>query len=44
VGLRDGGLGGVSSAANDNYVALHPTLKDKWGIPALHIPMHLGAE
>jgi choline dehydrogenase-like flavoprotein len=21
----------------DNYVALHPTLKDKWGIPALHI-------
>ncbi len=22
---------------HDNYVALHPTLKDKWGIPALHI-------
>jgi len=21
----------------DNFVALHPTLKDKWGIPALHI-------
>jgi choline dehydrogenase-like flavoprotein len=22
---------------HDNYVALHPTLKDKWDIPALHI-------
>ena len=22
---------------SDNYVALHPTLTDKWGIPALHI-------
>jgi choline dehydrogenase-like flavoprotein len=22
---------------SDNYVAIHPTLKDKWGIPALHI-------
>ncbi len=21
----------------DNFVALHPTLKDKWGVPALHI-------
>ena len=21
----------------DNFVALHPTLKDKWGIPALHV-------
>ena len=21
----------------DNYVRLHPTLKDKWGIPALHV-------
>jgi choline dehydrogenase-like flavoprotein len=22
---------------SDNYVTLHPTLKDKWGVPALHI-------
>jgi choline dehydrogenase-like flavoprotein len=22
---------------SDNYVALHPTLTDKWGIPALHV-------
>jgi len=28
----------------DNFVALHPTLKDKWGVPALHNPMHLGGE
>jgi choline dehydrogenase-like flavoprotein len=21
----------------DNYVSLHPTLKDKWGVPALHV-------
>jgi choline dehydrogenase-like flavoprotein len=26
----------------DNYVALHPTLKDKWGIPALHIQCTFG--
>jgi choline dehydrogenase-like flavoprotein len=27
----------------DNFVALHPTLKDKWGIPALHIQCTWGA-
>jgi choline dehydrogenase-like flavoprotein len=26
----------------DNYVALHPTLKDKWGIPALRIQCTYG--
>jgi choline dehydrogenase-like flavoprotein len=26
----------------DNYVALHPTLKDKWGIPALHVQCTFG--
>jgi choline dehydrogenase-like flavoprotein len=26
----------------DNYVALHPTLKDKWGIPALRIQCTFG--
>ncbi|MDR3033243.1 MAG: PLP-dependent aminotransferase family protein, partial [Kitasatospora sp.] len=26
----------------DNRVALHPTLKDKWGIPALHIQCTFG--
>jgi choline dehydrogenase-like flavoprotein len=28
---------------SDNFVALHPTLKDKWGIPALHIQCTWGA-
>jgi len=33
------GMGGWGECLprHDNYVALHPTLKDKWGIPALHI-------
>jgi len=33
------GMGGWAECLprHDNYVALHPTLKDKWGIPALHI-------
>ena len=33
------GLGGFGEVLprSDNYVAIHPTLKDKWGIPALHI-------
>jgi len=26
----------------DNFVALHPTLKDKWGIPALHVQCTFG--
>lgn len=26
----------------DNYVALHPTLRDKWGIPALHVQCTFG--
>lgn len=25
----------------DNYVSLHPTKKDKWGIPQLHIDAHI---
>lgn len=33
------GMGGWGECLprHDNYVALHPKLKDKWGIPALHI-------
>jgi choline dehydrogenase-like flavoprotein len=33
------GIGGWGECLprSDNYVVLHPTLKDKWGIPALHI-------
>ena len=27
---------------HDNYVTLHPALKDKWGIPALHIQCTFG--
>ena len=42
--IRDPVPGGSASAASakclprqDNFVSIHPTLKDKWGIPALHI-------
>jgi choline dehydrogenase-like flavoprotein len=33
------GLGGFGECLPrpENFVALHPTLKDKWGIPALHV-------
>jgi len=33
------GFGGFGECLprSDNYVTLHPTLSDKWGIPALHI-------
>ena len=27
---------------HDNFVTLHPTLKDKWGIPALHVQCTFG--
>ena len=38
------GLGGFGECLprRDNFVALHPTLKDKWGIPALHVQCTLG--
>ena len=37
-------LGGFGECLprEDNYVALHPTLKDKWGIPALRIQCTYG--
>jgi choline dehydrogenase-like flavoprotein len=33
------GMGGWGECLprSDNYVVLHPTLKDKWGVPALHV-------
>jgi choline dehydrogenase-like flavoprotein len=38
------GIGGWAECLprHDNYVALHRTLKDKWGIPALHIQCSWG--
>jgi len=38
------GMGGWGECLprHDNYVALHPTLKDKWGISGAAHPMHLG--
>jgi choline dehydrogenase-like flavoprotein len=35
-GFAFGGFGEVLPRP-DNFVTIHPTLKDKWGIPALHI-------
>jgi choline dehydrogenase-like flavoprotein len=37
-------LGGFGECLprEDNYVALHPTLKDKWGIPALRVQCTYG--
>jgi choline dehydrogenase-like flavoprotein len=38
------GLGGWAECLprSDNYCTLHPTLKDKWGVPALHIQCTFG--
>ena len=38
------GLGGFGECLprSDNFCTLHPTLKDKWGVPALHIQCTLG--
>jgi choline dehydrogenase-like flavoprotein len=38
------GLGGFGECLprSDNSCTLHPTLKDKWGVPALHIQCTLG--
>jgi choline dehydrogenase-like flavoprotein len=33
---------GESLARDENFVSIDPTLKDKWGIPALHISMTHG--
>lgn len=33
---------GECLARNENYVSIDPTLKDAWGIPALHISMFYG--
>ena len=33
---------GESLARDENFVSIDPTLKDKWGIPALHISMAHG--
>ena len=38
------GMGGWAECLPraDNYCTLHPTLKDKWGVPALHIQCTFG--
>ncbi len=38
------GLGGFGECLprSDNYCTLHPALKDKWGVPALHIQCTFG--